>query len=202
MEQLLKKMEIYAQERHVPIINESGKAVLTKIIADEKPHNVLEIGAAIGYSALVIAKNSADDVHITTLELSEERANVARAFINESEYAKKVKIMLGDAAELLDQLDDRYDLIFIDAAKGQYLNYFNKVLPMLADKGVIIADNVLFRGYVQSEEKPPRRYKTIVARLREYIETVTHHAEFDTTIYENGDGLAVSYHRGKNIEKT
>lgn len=202
MEQLLKKMELYAKEYHVPIINEKGKAVLTKILADKKPHSVLEIGTAIGYSALLIAKNSADDVRITTLELSEERASVARAFIHESKYAQNVEIMLGDAAELLDKLDDRYDLVFIDAAKGQYLNYFHKVLPMLVDKGVIIADNVLFRGYVQSEEKPPRRYKTIVARLREYIETVTHHAEFDTTIYENGDGLAVSYHRGKNIEKT
>jgi len=195
-------MEIYAQEYHVPIINENGKSVLTKIIADKKPHNVLEIGTAIGYSALLIAKNSADDVHITTLELSEERASIARSFIDESKYAEKVKIMLGDAAQLLDTLNDRYDLVFIDAAKGQYLNYFHKVLPMLADKGVIIADNVLFRGYVQSEEKPPRRYKTIVARLREYIETVMHHPDFDTKIYENGDGLAVSYHRGKNIEKT
>jgi len=202
MELVLKKMEIYAKEYHVPIINENGKAVLTKIIADKKPHNVLEIGTAIGYSALLIAENSAEDVRITTLELSEERASVARVFINESKYAKNVEIMLGDAAELLDKLDACYDLVFIDAAKGQYLNYFHKILPMLADKGVIIADNVLFRGYVQSEEKPPRRYKTIVARLREYIETVMHHAEFDTTIYENGDGLAVSYHRGKNIEKT
>lgn len=202
MDQLLKKMETYAQEYHVPIINENGKTVLTKIIADKKPHNVLEIGTAIGYSALLIAKNSAEDVHITTLELSEERASIARSFIDESNYANNVQIMTGDAAELLGKLNDVYDLIFIDAAKGQYLNYFHKVLPMLADGGVIIADNVLFRGYVRSEEKPPRRYKTIVARLREYIETVTNHPDFTTTIYENGDGLAVSYHRGKNVEKT
>lgn len=202
MDQLLKKMETYAQEYHVPIINENGKAVLTKIIADKKPHNVLEIGTAIGYSALLIAKNSAEDVHITTLELSEERASIARSFIDESNYANNVQIMTGDAAELLGKLNDVYDLIFIDAAKGQYLNYFRKVLPMLADGGVIIADNVLFRGYVQSKEKPPRRYKTIVARLREYIETVTNHPDFTTTIYENGDGLAVSYHRGENVEKT
>lgn len=202
MDQLLKKMELYAQEYHVPIINENGKAVLTKIIADKKPHNVLEIGTAIGYSALLIAKNSAENVHITTLELSEERASIARIFIDESNYANNVQIMTGDAAELLGKLNDVYDLIFIDAAKGQYLNYFRKVLPMLADGGVIIADNVLFRGYVQSKEKPPRRYKTIVARLREYIETVTNHPDFTTTIYENGDGLAVSYHRGKNVEKT
>lgn len=202
MERLLTKMELYAAQYHVPIINAKGKHILTEIITDKKPHRVLEIGTAIGYSALLIAQNSADDVRLTTIELSKDRAEIAQSFIEESIYANQIEIIIGDAAKVLGTLEDCYDLVFIDAAKGQYVNYFYKVLPMLSDEAVIIADNVLFRGYVRSQEKPPRRYKTIVSRLREYIEIVTTHARFDTEIYENGDGLAVSYCRRKNIEKT
>ena len=201
MEQLIREMEQYAKENHVPIINERGKTVFIDIVSQKKPNRVLEIGTAIGYSALLMANHSAADVKITSLELDSVRGELAEAFIKRSAYRDNIEIIIGDADEKLDQLQGKYDLVFIDAAKGQYLNYFNKVLPILADDGVIIADNVLFRGYVLSQEAPPRRYKTIVLRLRKYIETVMNHPDFDTKIYENGDGLAVSYHRGKKIEK-
>lgn len=202
MENLLKKIENYAKQYNVPIINENGKRVLTKIIEEKKPHHVLEIGTAIGYSALLTVLHGAENISVTSIELDEERADVAREFINASVYKNSIHILVGDAAELLNTVKGPFDFVFIDAAKGQYLQYFKKVLPLLAEDGVIVADNVLFRGYVRSKEKPPRRYKTIVTRLREYIETVTNHSEFETKIYENGDGLAVSYHRGKKIEKT
>lgn len=202
IEDLLVRMENYAKAHHVPIINERGKEVLINIVAKKKPRRVLEIGTAIGYSTLLIAQSSAADVWITTLELDEARAGMARAFIQESEFDGRIEILTGDASARLNELNGLYDLVFIDAAKGQYVHYFRQVVPLLACGGVIIADNVLFRGLVRTGGKPPRRYKTIVSRLREYIEMVEHHPMFDTVIYENGDGLAVSYHRGEQIEET
>lgn len=201
MKELFLQMEEYALAHHVPIINESGKAVLIETIVKKKPHRVLEIGTAIGYSTLLIAKYSAADIQMTTLELDEERAKVARTFIQKSRFKDRIEVLLGDAAEKLTSLSGEYDVIFIDAAKGQYVNYFRLALPLLADGGIFIADNVLFRGYVLGGEKPPRRYKTIVTRLREYIETVTRHPEFDTVIYDDGDGLAVSCHKKLQEEK-
>lgn len=202
MDLLLKKMEEYAKKYRVPIINENGKRVLVSVIGEKKPKKVLEIGTAIGYSALLIAQHSDPEIKILSLELDEQRAEVASSFLSESSYEDKIEIRQGDAAQILNTLTDFYDVIFIDAAKGQYPYYFKQALSLLAKDGVIIADNVLFRGYVESSEKPPRRYKTIVNRLREYIKMATEHPEFETKIHHDGDGLAVSYHRGKNSEET
>ena len=191
-ENLLREMEAYAAENHVPIINERGRRAFLDIIRAEKPHHVLEIGTAIGYSALLLAANGAEDIRITTLELSEERAKTAQAYIDRSPYGARIEILQGDAGELLTQLEGAYDFVFIDAAKGQYVDYFHKIQPLLAPKCTIVADNVLFRGYVRSEEKAPRRYRTIVKRLREYIALTSGAEGFTTEILENGDGLAVS----------
>lgn len=191
-ENLLREMEAYAAEHHVPIINERGRRAFLEIIRAEKPHRVLEIGTAIGYSALLLADNGAEDIHITTLELSEERAKTAKAYIDRSPYSAQIEILQGDAGEILTQLQGTYDFVFIDAAKGQYVDYFHKIQPLLAPKCTIVADNVLFRGYVRSEEKAPRRYRTIVKRLREYIVLTSRAEGFTTEILENGDGLAVS----------
>ena len=127
-----------------------------------------------------------------TLELSDERAALAARFLQRSPYAAQIEQQVGDAAVLLTRLTGPFDFVFIDAAKGQYVDYFHKVLPLLAEHGVITADNVLFRGYVMGTEKAPRRYKTIVKRLREYIALVQNTPGFVTQIHENGDGLAVS----------
>ena len=195
MELLFQEMEQYAAENHVPIINERGRKAFLQVVREQKPHRVLEIGMAIGYSTLQIAANSAEDVTITTMELSEERVNTARSYIARSPYANRIRILSGDAGELLTEeaaKDTPFDFVFIDAAKGQYVDYFHKIEPLLADSAVILADNVLFRGYVCSEEKPPRRYKTIVKRLREYLALVTETRGYSTVILENGDGLAVT----------
>lgn len=189
-------MEEYAQREHVPIINERGREALIRLIEEHKPHRVLEIGTAIGYSALLLAHYGAEDIHIVTLELSEERAATARCYWERSPYKNCMEIFTGDAGEILSSLappPGGFDFVFIDAAKGQYADYFRKVQPLLAEKAVVVADNVLFRGYVLGEEKPPRRYKTIVKRLREYLELVQHTPGFRTEILENGDGLAVTY---------
>lgn len=200
MEKLLQEMEVYAKAQHVPIINERGRSVFVSVLEQVKPHRVLEIGTAIGYSALLMMEHGAADVHVTTLELSEERARTALAYIRQSPYADRITVQLGDAAKLLEALEGPFDFVFIDAAKGQYVDYFHKVMPLLTENAVILADNVLFRGYVRSEEKPPRRYKTIVKRLREYIALVTHTPGFVTEIHENGDGLAVT-RRIKHVEE-
>ncbi|MBE6092613.1 MAG: O-methyltransferase [Selenomonas ruminantium] len=194
MEELLREMEDFAALHHVPIINERGRQAFLQVVQEAKPHCVLEIGTAIGYSSLLMAQNGAADIDITTLELSDERIKTAQGYIDRSAYADRIHIMGGDAAENLLKLQligQKFDFVFIDAAKGQYVDYFHKIQPMLADKAVILADNVLFRGYVKGDVPTPRRFKTIVKRLREYIELVSQ-PPYVTEILENGDGLAVT----------
>ena len=190
---LLAEMKEYGEANHVPIINAKGLHVLTETVAQKRPRRVLEIGTAIGYSTLYIAANGADDVEIVTLELSDERADEAEGFIKRSRFAGQITIVRGDAGENILRQSGRFDLVFIDAAKGQYPDYFRKVYPLLAEDGGVIADNVLFRGYVRGSEPVPRRFSTIVKRLRENIGRVTENDEFRTEIHEDGDGLAVSW---------
>ncbi len=192
LETLLKEMEDYAAMYHVPIINEHGRQAFLSVLRRVRPRKVLEIGTAIGYSALLILQEAAPDATVTTLELNEERVRIAAEFIRRSPYASQIQMQQGDAALLLEKLSGPFDFVFIDAAKGQYVDYFHKIQPLLSEQAVIVADNVLFRGYVRGTEKPPRRYKTIVKRLREYIDLIEHTPGYQTEIYENGDGLAVT----------
>lgn len=199
IEKLLAEMEAYAAAAKVPIINEQGRRAYIAILQEIKPHHILEIGTAIGYSALLALQNGADDARITTLELDEKRAALAERFWAESAYRARIELRVGNAGDSLCSLQEKYDFVFIDAAKGQYPDYFRKIQPRLTDDAAIVADNVLFRGYVRSLDKPPRRYRTIVKRLREYIHLVTESPGFTTEIWENGDGLALT--RRKKIEK-
>lgn len=193
MDCLFKEMEIFAEENHVPIIKEAERAIFRGIMAKYQPKHILEIGTAIGYSALLMA-HCGQGAKIKTLELSEERARTAQSFIDRSPYKDDIEIVVGDAGETLLSLaaTEMFDIVFIDAAKGQYPDYLQKILPHLNAGGVIVTDNVLFRGYVLGTGKPPRRYKTIVKRLREYLQIINDEKIFKTTIYEDGDGLAVS----------
>lgn len=193
---LLAEMKEYGEKKHVPIININALEILLSAVEAKKPHRVLEIGTAIGYSALHIASKAADNVEIITLELSEERAAEAQSFIDRSCYKNNIHIVAGDAGENIFKQTGSFDFVFIDAAKGQYVDYFHKVYPLLTEDAVVAADNVLFRGYVRDGVPVPRRFKTIVKRLREYIELVSSNGEFTTRIYENGDGLAVSQRMG------
>ena len=172
---LLEEMEAYGRINRVPIINEQGVPVLLATVREKKPHRILEIGTAIGYSALLMAKEAAADV-----------------YISRSPYSDRIRIHIGDAGENIQKLAGKYDFVFIDAAKGQYPDYFRKIYPLLTEKATVVADNVLFRGYVMGKVEYPRRFKTIVKRLREYIDLVTKSNEFATVIREDGDGLAVS----------
>jgi len=196
LQALLKEMEEYAVANRVPIIAARGRAAFIQTIQKNKPRHILEIGTAIGYSTLLLMRYSGADAEATTLEIDSGRAAIARSFINRSPYRDRIHLLEGDAAQLLPALNKTFDFVFIDAAKGQYPRYLALLLPHLADGATIAADNVLFRGYVGGEKKTPRRYKTIVARLQQYIRTVTGDPHFSTELYEDGDGLAVSsYHK-------
>lgn len=196
MKALLEEMESYALEHHIPIIRERERHAFCRIVEEAKPHRILEIGTAIGYSAILMAMFAAEDVEVVSLERMEDRAAKAEEFIGRSPYRDCIKVMTGDAADLLGMLQGSFDFVFIDAAKGQYARYFRRILPMLSARAVVLADNVLFRGYVCSDVKPPRRYKTIVKRLREYLDLVRHTPGFATELLEDGDGMAVSRRLG------
>lgn len=197
---LLREMEDYAAQHGVPIIRAQEHAIFVHAVQAAAPHHILEIGTAIGYSALLLAYYSPAGSSILTMEKDERRMQEAAAFLGQSPLREKISVLPGDAGENLARLsaDPAYqgyfDFVFIDAAKGQYPDYLRKILPMLADQAVILSDNVLFRGYVTSEEKPPRRYKTIVKRLREYL-AMLDGLGGQTKIYEDGDGLAVTEFR-------
>lgn len=193
---ILAAMQEHAQLHRVPIMQPEGAAFLVALAEKHKPTAILEVGTAIGYSTLLLAMHSS--AQITTLELDEQRAATARHYWQEAGVADRIELKVGDAAALLQALDHRYDFVFIDAAKGQYLDYLQKIVPHLQAGAVIIADNVLFRGLVLSEEPVPRRYRTIVKRLRAYLDFVLHDERFTTTVQHEGDGVAISYYRGTN----
>lgn len=196
IEHLFQEMETYAEENHIPIINKVSSQILINETRQKAPQSVLEIGTAIGYSALLMSANMPTEGKIITIEQDGNRVDTAHEFITRAGKREQIELLDGDAGEVLLQLHGTFDFVFIDAAKGQYLDYLQKIMSKLSDGAVIIADNVLFRGMVLSQEVPQKRYKTIVKRLREYLEFVTHDPRFSTTIHHEGDGVAISYYRG------
>lgn len=195
---LLQEIEAYAYENDIPIINKVSSQLLSETVKNKAPKSVLEIGTAIGYSALVMAGEMPKDSRITTIEQDASRIDIAHDFITRAGRIDQIQLLDGDASEVILQLDDTFDMVFIDAAKGQYLDYLQKVIDKLSSGAVIIADNVLFRGMVMSEEAPLKRYRTIVKRLRQYLDFVNNDPRFSTTIHNEGDGVAISYYRGAN----
>ncbi|HWR44912.1 O-methyltransferase [Sporomusa sp.] len=194
---ILATMKDYAAAHNVPIISLEGGQLLQEVAAAGKPAAVLEIGTAIGYSTLLLAANMAPGGQITTIEQDGDRIAVAKQFLAEAGVLTQINIIAGDAGEVLPQLAGKFDLVFIDAAKGQYLDYLYKVLDKLSPEAVVIADNVLFRGWVLDEKATPKRFRTIVKRLKAYLDFVANDLRFKTTIYHIGDGMAVSYYQGE-----
>lgn len=194
---LLDEMQVYANNHRVPIIGSESGHLLQKTAAFAKPVSVLEVGTAIGYSTLLLLANLAPGGRITTIEQDEQRALTAQQFWTRANVLDQIELIIGDAGEILPKLAGPFDLVFIDAAKGQYLDYLHKVMDKLCPGAIVIADNVLFRGYVLDDQVPPRRFRTIVKRLREYLNFVTNDARFTTVIHPIGDGIAVSQYRGE-----
>ncbi len=197
LQQILAEMKDYASIHNVPIISQDGGRLLQEVTAATKPVSVLEIGTAIGYSTLLLAATMAPNGKITTLEQDTARIEVARQFLTQTGMSGQIEIITGDAGEILPSLTGSFDLVFIDAAKGQYLDYLRKVMDKLSPEAVIVADNVLFRGWVLDDSIAPRRFRTIVKRLRAYLDFVTKDKHFKTVVHHIGDGMAVSHYQGE-----
>ncbi len=193
---LLAEMEQYAVIHNVPIINREGAQLLQQTTATANPCSILEIGTAIGYSTLLLAANMAGNGKITTIELDEQRLNMAKQFLMRAGILDKIEFIAGNAGEVLSRLHGNFDFVFIDAAKGQYLDYLSKVMDKLSPGAIVIADNVLFRGWVLSSQSAPRRFRTIVKRLNAYLDFVCNDTRFETVVHQIGDGMAISHYQG------
>ena len=187
----LEKIKQKALEEHIPIIMDDTLEVIEKYLKENKPHKILEIGTAVGYSAICFTEILAEDGQIDTIERDSERVKEAKENIKKAEVENKISIYEGDAVEILPTLKNKYDVIFIDAAKGKYPFFLKEALRMLNKNGIIFADNILYKGYVMSDYNKHKQ-RTAVRNLREYIKEVNENPELETEILEVGDGLAVS----------
>lgn len=186
----LAKIEEYAKINNVPIMEPEGINFLTTYIKKHNVKNILEIGAAIGYSAIKMALVDSD-IHVTTVERDALRYNEAIKNIQKFNLEDRITISLDDAFNL--ELDDKYDLIFIDAAKAQYTKFFLKFKENLKEDGVIITDNLNFHGLTHTTEKiESRNIRQLVRKINNYITFLKDNEEFETTFYEIGDGVAIS----------
>lgn len=197
-EPFLADLMTYAEAHHVPIVHPEIAQFFKVFLKTFKPKAVLEIGTAIGYSGALIAMEMKSGT-LDTIELNEAMYNKAKeTFEQLKEIVPEVTVNqhLGDAAQVLGQIDKRFDLIFIDAAKGHYQTFFDLCYPMLNDGGIIISDNVLYKGMIATDEYLVRRKITIVKRMRKYLQYISNHPELSTTIMPMGDGLAISIKKG------
>lgn len=190
---LLKELEEYAKENNVPIVQKETAKFLELMVTIKKPLKILELGTAIGYSSILMAVNS--EAHITSIDRSEEMVNLALQNIHKYGFEKRIDVVLGECMESLKKLKDEYDIIFIDAGKGHYEDFFNECLRMLKKDGIVIADNVLFRGMVANRELLIRRKITIVKRMKSYLDMVSNNENLVTSVIPMGDGIAVTTRR-------
>ncbi len=192
MKEKILEMEKYAEEENVPIIEKQSIAYIMKYIQDNNIKSILEIGSAIGYSTILMA-SSKPDVYVTTIERDEKRYMQCLKNVKECEMDKKINVVYQDALELNLPEDTKFDMIFIDAAKGQYTRFFEKYKYFLKDNGTIITDNIKFHGYVgHSDTIDSSNLKSLVQKIESYIDFLKNNTEFTTTFYDIGDGLSVS----------
>ena len=182
-----------AVESFVPIIRRETAALLKTMVAMKQPVRILEVGTAVGYSALLMTRVMPADAHITTIEKFEKRIPIAKENFAKAGVEDRITLLEGDAGEILAGLTGEYDFIFMDAAKGQYIHWLPDILRLLAPGGVLMSDNVLQDGtIVESRYAVERRDRTIHVRMREYLYTLKHHPELETSIIPLGDGVALS----------
>ena len=180
-----------ALEEHIPIIMDDTLDVIAKYLKEIEPKRILEIGTAVGYSAICFSEFLEKDGKIDTIEREKERVNEAKENIKKAGVEEKIHIYEGDAVEILPTLNEKYDVVFIDAAKGKYPFFLEQAKRMLNKNGIIFADNILYKGYVMSDYNKHKQ-RTAVRNLREYIKEVSENPNLETEILEVGDGLAIS----------
>ena len=191
----LEKIKQKALQEHIPIIMDDTLEVVADILSQIKPKKILEIGTAVGYSAMCFSKYLQEDGWIDTIEREKERIEEAKENIQRVGVKDRIHIWEGDAVEIFPTMQENYDMVFIDAAKGKYPFFLKEALRMLAPQGVILADNVLYKGYVMGDYNKHKQ-RTAVRNLREYISEVTQNPDLETKILEVGDGLAISKRKG------
>ena len=194
--QELEKIKQKALENHIPIIMDDTLEVIEKELKENPPKRILEIGAAVGYSAMCFSEFLAENGVIDTIERDEERIQEAKENFKKVGVEDKINLYEGDAVEILPTLNEKYDMVFIDAAKGKYPFFLKESLRMIKDNGVIFADNILYKGYVMSDYNKHKQ-RTAVRNLREYIKEVSENPNLETEILEVGDGLAITHFHNK-----
>ena len=193
---MLDKIEREATADYVPIIRKEMQSFLKFLLAMKKPARILEVGTAVGFSAILMAEYDPVPCQITTIENYEKRIPIARENFKRAGKEAQIALLEGDAAEVLKTLEGPYDFIFMDAAKGQYIHFLPEILRLLAKDGVLVSDNVLQDGdVIESRFAVTRRNRTIHKRMREYLYTLTHSEELVTAVLPVGDGITLSTRR-------
>ena len=191
--EILDQIEKEAIETYVPIIRKEMQTFLKTLLAIKKPARILEVGTAIGFSAILMAEYNPAECQITTIENYEKRIPIARENFIRAGKEAQITLLEGDAAEVLKELDEPFDFIFMDAAKGQYIHFMPEVLRLLGKDGILVSDNVMQDGdIIESRYVVTRRNRTIHKRMRDYLYQLTHHEELVTSILPIGDGITLS----------
>ena len=187
------KMQKFAKDNSVPIINSETARLLSVLVKLKRPEKILEIGTAIGYSSAVMMESLGGDCEIVTVERDFDMVNRAREFLKETGYFEKIKIIGGEATEVLPNLQSEYDFIFLDAAKGQYIEFLPQIIRLLKKGGVLVSDNVLYKGMITKRGIAKKKHITIIRNLRDYLSQISDGEVFETTILSIGDGVSISY---------
>ena len=189
----LDELEKYSIETNVPIIRKEMQSLIKFLLAIKSPKSVLEVGTAIGFSAVLMAENLPKDSAITTIEKYEKRIPIAKENFVKFGVFDRVTLLEGDATDILKELRGPYDFIFMDAAKGQYINFLPDILRLLSKDGILLTDNVMQEGDIlESKYVVERRNRTIYKRMREYLYELTHNDMLTTVILPIGDGVTIS----------
>ena len=195
--EFLDRVETEARREDVPIIRKETSAFLKMLVAAKRPERILEVGTAVGYSALLMCRVMPENCRITTIEKFPPRIAAAKANVREAGEEERISLLEGDAGEILKGLTGPYDFIFMDAAKGQYIHWLPEILRLLPEGGILLSDNVLQDGdVIQSRFAVERRDRTIHKRMRDYLFALTHDSRLQTSVVPVGDGAAVSVKMG------
>ena len=190
---VIEAIEQEALRDRVPIIRKEMQSFLKVLLMIKRPMRILEVGAAVGFSSILMSEYMPEGGHITTIENYDKRIPIARANFKRAGKEEQIDLIEGDALEVMHGLEGPYDLIFVDAAKGQYIHYLPEVMRLLGSDGVLVSDNVLQEGdIIESRFAVERRNRTIHSRMREYLYELKHHDQLQTSIIPLGDGVALS----------
>ena len=192
----LEDLRAWGEANQIPIIHREVGEFIKTILLLQKPKKILEIGTAIAFSSIFFA-SICQDAKVTTIEINEEIIPTALSNIKKFGFEDRIEVINGDALDVIPGLDEGYDFVFIDAAKGQYIKFFELLEEKLADRAVIISDNILFRGMVGDNELVKRRKITIVKRLREYLNMLVEKKHYTSSILQIGDGVALTIREAK-----